>query len=58
LIALLLFASAYTLSKNDKSKVLQEEDENNHDHSPGKRVVKEVNDANDVLNRDQTEEWK
>lgn len=58
LTALLLFASAFTLSKNDKSNRSQTGIENNYEHLSKERAVQEVNEANDVLNRDQTEEWK
>ena len=62
LTALLFIASAYTVSKNDKSKSKNNSSSNNSSIEPVKttkiREVASVKPANDVLNRDQTEEWK
>ena len=57
--ALLFVVSAFTLSKNDKSnKTLSKESDLEVSETKGQGRVAEVNDANEVLNRDQTEEWK
>jgi hypothetical protein len=60
LTALLFVVSAFTLSKNDKSKksALSKESDLGGSETKGQGRVAEVNDANEVLNRDQTEEWK
>ena len=57
--ALLFLVSAFTLYKNDKGKASPpDQKDSNVDGVVKERQVAEVNDANEVLNRDQTEEWK
>jgi len=56
LTGLLIFASAFTLNKNDgKAASVQKSPPEN---DPQVNIVKPTSAANDVLNRDQTEEWK
>lgn len=58
--ALLFVASAFTLYRNDKGKALTSPKASNVGlvKEQQQRPVAEVNDTNEVLNRDQTEEWK
>ena len=53
---ILFLVSAFTLSKNDKSKVTVSQKDSNLNGLVKGRPVAEMNDANEVLNRDQTEE--
>lgn len=64
LTALLLVVSVFTLKKNDPSTKESSSDETSPPSGGGvhawkqQRPVAPVNDATEVLNRDQTEEWK
>lgn len=53
LTGLLFFASAFTLNKNDKKSATEKKSEMERNG-----VVAKTSAANDLLNRDQTEEWK
>ena len=55
---ILFLASAFTLSKNDKNSKPKKQNGDSHIHDSKEGQVAEVNDANEVLNRNQTEEWK
>jgi N-acetylneuraminate 9-O-acetyltransferase len=60
LTALLLVVSVFTLKKNDSStkEPSDKQTPNSGAHAWQERQVAPVNDATEVLNRDQTEEWK
>jgi len=61
LTAMLFLVSAFTVKQHVKPKNTELEAENGHSHgknSNGFRPIEPQNDATEVLNRDQTEEWK
>jgi len=58
LTALLILASIFTLTKNDPKQQQPDHDHDEQSRKDGVQAVKPANEKTEILNRDQTEEWK